>query len=165
MLDNSQGSSNFAAPGADRLKISLTLAKRGEDNTDPNFIVLCNIQNGEVLGKPGETVKWEWLYDLLAKRTYDESGDYIVKDFEIKPYEYFNNADVDGLFEPDEENTYPPVPGSDSTERLTATQADDKYAIRVSPGEAYVQGYRSAHATLSISTATRAATLSSAPTP
>ena len=141
LLDNSQGSSNFAAPGADRLKISLTLAARGQDNTDPNFIVLCNIQNGEVLGKPGETVKWEWLYDLLAKRTYDESGDYIVKDFEIKPYEYFNNADVDGLFEPDEENTYPPVPGSDSTERLTVAQADAKYAIRVSPGEAYVQGY------------------------
>ena len=77
LLDNAQGSSNFSAPGADRLKITLTLAKRGEDNTDPNFIVLCNIQNGEVLGKPGETIKWEWLYDPLAKRTYDESGDYI----------------------------------------------------------------------------------------
>ena len=26
-----------------------------------------------------------------------------------------NNVNVDGLFDPDEENTYPPVPGSDST--------------------------------------------------
>ena len=32
--------------------------------------------NGE-----GETVKWDWLYDILARRTDDESGDYIVKDF------------------------------------------------------------------------------------
>ena len=30
-----------------------------------------------------------------------------MQDFEIKPYEYFNNVNVDGLFDPDEENTYP----------------------------------------------------------
>ena len=140
LLDNSQGSSNFAAPGADRLKISLTLSKLDSANSDPNFIVLANIQNGEVLGKPGQTVKWDWLYDVLAKRTFDESGDYIVKDFVVKPYEYWNNQNVDGIFDSDSDGTFPPVPGSLSTERLSANDADGYYSLRVDPGTAYVQG-------------------------
>ena len=37
LLDNSQGSSNFAAPGADRLKVTLTLTKR---TTDPPTLTL-----------------------------------------------------------------------------------------------------------------------------
>ena len=140
LLDNSQGSSNFAAPGADRLKITLTLSSLSTNNSDPNFIVLANIQNGEILGKPGETVKWDWLYDVLAKRTFDESGDYIVKDFVVKPYEYWNNQNVDGVFDASADGEYPPVPGSLSTENLTPDQADSYYALRIDPGTAYVQG-------------------------
>jgi len=43
LLDNAQGASNFAAPGADRLKITLTLVKRDPDAVDPNFITLTNL--------------------------------------------------------------------------------------------------------------------------
>ena len=50
LLDNSQGSSNFAAPGADRLKISLKLAARDTETTDPNFITLANVDKGELIG-------------------------------------------------------------------------------------------------------------------
>jgi len=144
LLDNSQGSSNFAAPGADRLKISLTLVARNPETTDPNFITLANVDNGELLGtgEAGNSVKWDWLYDILARRTYDESGNYIVTEFKIKPMEYYNTENVDGRFDADPETgTYPPVPGSGSQERLTQAQADAKYAIRVDPGKAYVQGY------------------------
>ena len=154
LLDNAQGASNFAAPGADRLKISLTLVKRDPEAIDPNFITLANLVQGNVVGNTSESVKWDWLYDLLAKRTFDESGDYIVTEFPIQPMEYWDFLDTDnpnnievidfnpeGVFDPDENGFYPPVPGTGSTEPLTFSEANAKYAIRVSPGLAYVQGY------------------------
>ena len=142
LLDNSQGSSNFAAPGADRLKITLTLVKRDPDVQDANFIQLAEIHKGNILGNPANTVKWDWLYDILAQRTFDESGDYIVSDFPIKTYEYWNSDNVDGVFDADPETfTYPAVPGSQSEARLSFAEADAKYALRVNPGSAYVQGY------------------------
>tara|TARA_R110002050_G_scaffold15817_2_gene48350 strand:+ start:962 stop:8479 length:7518 start_codon:yes stop_codon:yes gene_type:complete len=143
LLDNSQGSSNFAAPGADRLRISLKLSKRVPGATDPNFIQLASIQNGSIIGKPDQTVKWDWLYDIMAKRTYDESGDYIIQDFPIDKLEYWNDAVVDGVFNADEQTgLYPPVPGSDNPEKLTFAEAEAKYALKIGAGKAYVQGYQ-----------------------
>ena len=148
LLDNAQGNSNFAAPGADRLKITLELVKREVDEIDSNFIYLAEIFQGNVLGNPSQTVKWDWLYDILAQRTFDESGDYIVTEFPIQTYEYWNDEFVDGVFDKDPETgDYPPVPGSKSETRLLFAEADAKYALRVNPGLAYVQGYRVGYTT------------------
>ena len=144
LLDNAQGSSNFAAPGADRLKITLTLAARDPETTDPNFITLATIDKGELLGSgfAGNSVKWDWLYDILARRTFDESGNYIVSDFKVGLKEYYNTAEVDGRFDADvETGLYPPVPGSGSETELNQAEADAKYVLRVESGKAYVQGY------------------------
>ena len=153
LKDNAQGSSNFAAPGADRLKITLTLAKRilnpiGPVESDPHFVYLVDIVEGAITGNPNQTGKWDWLYDLLAQRTYDESGDYITQDFVIKPLEYWNSAtingevvDIPGIFDPDEDGLYDPVPTEESTQKLTFEEADDRYVIVVSPGQAFVRGY------------------------
>ena len=151
LLDNSQGTSNFAAPGADRLKITLTLTKLELGGTiPPNFINIIDIIDGNVVGDPDKSVKWDWLYDLLATRTFEESGDYIITEFPIKPLEYWNfrldengnEIDVEGLFDPDTDGMYPPEPNTDATEKLTFEEADDRYVVEVSPGRAYVQGYR-----------------------
>ena len=109
LLDNAQGASNFAAPGADRLKITMSLVKRDAEAVDANFILLAEVQNGNILGNPSRSVKWDWLYDILAQRTFDESGDYIVSEFPIQTYEYWNDEFVDGVFDVDP-NTgdYPP---------------------------------------------------------
>ena len=141
LLDNSQGSSNFAAPGADRLKVTLTLTKRGLDATDPNFIQLGVIIQGQLQGKPDQRTKWSWLYDVLAKRTFDESGDYIITEFPVELLEYANGTTFNGIFDELPNQTYPPIPGSDDPNNLTRTQADSTFALKVSPGEAYVQGY------------------------
>jgi hypothetical protein len=162
LLDNSQGSSNFAAPGADRLKITLTLARRETDSLDPNFIRLATLLEGNLEGKQLNTVKWDWLFDIMAKRTFDESGNYIISDFVIRPLEYVNGEDenIDGLFEQatDELNQpisddngnplYPPVPPKNlrddliiPDDYLTFEEADGKYVLNVSPGLAYIQGY------------------------
>ena len=146
LLDNSQGHSNFAAPGADRLRISLILSKRLEDTELPNFISLINLLQGNIIGSPSQNVKWDWLYDLLAKRTYDESGDYTVTEFPIDLLEYWNSEVVDGVFDPEPERygnkkPYPPVPYTGERQPLSFEDADANYSIEVSPGSAYVQGY------------------------
>ena len=143
LLDNSQGSSNFAAPGADRLKITLKLAQKDIEAREPNFIGLVDIVQGNLQGKPDQSVKWDWLYDLLAQRTNEEEGDYIIRDFKIKKLEYVNSQNVDGLFDADPETgLYPAVPGSGSTEPLTLEEAQAIYVLEVSAGKAIVQGYQ-----------------------
>ena len=143
LLDNATGSSNFAAPGADRLKISLTLVFKEPNTTLPNFIALCTLIQGNIQGKPGDTVKWDWLYDVLAKRTFDESGDYIVTDFAIKQLEYTNtDTQAMGVFDANDDGLYPPVPQTGSDTPLTFEEANSYYALEVAPGAAYVQGYQ-----------------------
>ena len=49
LYDNARGFSNFAAPGADRLKITTTLAKKSlTDFNDTNFIELIRLDDGEI---------------------------------------------------------------------------------------------------------------------
>ena len=142
LLDNAQGSSNFAAPGADRLKITLNLGKLLLGSKVPDFIMLARVENGSIVGQTSRGIKWDWLYDILAKRTFDESGNYIVSDFAIKPLEYYNAFDVDGVWDPDPDTgEYPPVPKSGIDTPLDFDAADALYSLRVDPGLAYVQGY------------------------
>ena len=141
LLDNSQGASNFAAPGADRLKISLILAKRDIYSADPDFITLTTINQGNIQGDPLNVNKFDWITDLLARRTYDESGDYILTEFPIKPLNYINSEYIDGIVDPDVDGLYPPPILRESNINLTFDEANSLYAINVSPGSAYVQGY------------------------
>ena len=47
--DNSQGYSNYAAPGADRFRISVNLFKKAlDDFNDDNFILLATVINGVI---------------------------------------------------------------------------------------------------------------------
>ena len=64
LLDNAQGSNNFSAPGADRLKIELDLTFRETPEADPTRSRYCS--PGSIVAGSGETVKWNWLYDILA---------------------------------------------------------------------------------------------------
>ena len=51
--DNSQGYNNYGAPGADRLKISVSLFKKTlDDNNDTNFIELGTINDGILKASP-----------------------------------------------------------------------------------------------------------------
>ena len=51
LYDNARGFSNFAAPGADRLRIKTELSKKGlTDYNDTNFIELLRVDDGEMSG-------------------------------------------------------------------------------------------------------------------
>lgn len=91
LYDNAIGSYNFAAPGADRYKIDLTLAKLEVDSVlDQDFVELIRVSSGNVLAQVTKT-EYSELEKTLARRTYDESGDYTVRSFQIQPREYRNN--------------------------------------------------------------------------
>lgn len=123
LLDNATGVSNFAAKGAHRLAIKLTLAKRELTSVeDSDFIELMRVENGIILTKVQHT-NYALLENTLARRTYDESGDYTVENFSIEAHEHLLDGDNLGI--------YTSSAGGDST----------KLAIGLSPGKAYVKGF------------------------
>jgi hypothetical protein len=91
LLDNAQNSYNYAAPGAHRFYIDLTLKKLAIDSSlDSNFVELIRVTNGSI-NTIVQNTEYSLLGNELAKRTYDESGDYTVRGFEIDIREHRNN--------------------------------------------------------------------------
>jgi hypothetical protein len=91
LLDNAQNSYNFAAPGAHRYSIALTLMKLAIDSEgDQDFVELIRVDHGYVKTIV-DTTEYSFLANELARRTYDESGDYTVRPFEIDVREHRNN--------------------------------------------------------------------------
>lgn len=138
--DNSQGFNNFGAPGADRLKISTFLFKKSlDDLNDDNFIELATIEDGNLktsASKRGDaergkgSVFFEDLNDVLAKRTFDESGHYVVKPFDVSILNSLNNnLGNRGIYEAGQFTSNGSVP------------SDNLALCRISPGKAYVKGY------------------------
>src|SRR5210317_1494586 len=127
--DNAAGSSNANAPGAHRFKIDLTLAKKTLTSTeDSNFVELLRLSNG-ILQNRVRTTEYAVLEETFARRTYDESGDYSVRAFDIDVREHLKNAsstDIDIV-----RGIYTSGNGGDET----------KLAVGMSPGKAYVKGY------------------------
>jgi len=92
LLDNALGSPNYAAPGAARYYIDLVLKAIAYDLViDPyEFIPLLTLLNGSVQFMVDKT-EYAQIEKTLARRTYDESGDYSVRPFPIQVKEYRNN--------------------------------------------------------------------------
>jgi hypothetical protein len=91
LFDNAQNSFNFAAPGAHRYYISATLTKLTTEATnDTDFIELIRTGAGQIKREVRRT-EYAVLEETFARRTYDESGNYTVKNFDIDVREYRNN--------------------------------------------------------------------------
>ena len=84
LLDNAQGSFNFSAPGADRLKLVLSFNKKTLDSIDDSdFFEVLRIDNG--LKQIDVAVPlYSALEQTFARRTFDESGSYTVRPFNIQ---------------------------------------------------------------------------------
>jgi hypothetical protein len=83
LLDPAQESFNYQAPGATRYQFNLELAKRSLTSTDDSkFFELMRVENG-IVTKQVEYPIYSKLEETLARRTYDESGDYTVKPFRV----------------------------------------------------------------------------------
>ena len=121
--DNAQGSSNQNAPGAHRFKILLTLTKKSLTATDDaNFVELLRLKNG-IIQNQVRTTEYAVIEDTFARRTYDESGDYALRDFDLDLREHLLSGDNRGIYSSGD--------GGDA----------DKIAAGMGPGKAYVRGY------------------------
>ena len=123
LLDPASGAFNYAAPGATRLKIVAALVKKTTtENTANNFIELMQIKNG-IIQSQSDKPEYAAIKDYIARRTYDESGNYIVHGMSLRLRENLYSANNQGVY--------------------TAAQGGNTsfLTIDVQPGKAYVQGY------------------------
>ena len=123
LLDPSFGFNNYNAPGADRYKLSLSPKQIEFDgisgsasgltfNTE-NYFEIVRVINGET-SKATVYSNYADLEDNLARRTFDESGHYTVRPFQI------SFAEHNSVF------------GTIDTTR---------FGTIVGPGKAYIRGY------------------------
>jgi len=82
LLDNAQGFNNQNAPGADRLKLQPKLAVYTTTTRPAEFFSLLRIERGETVFVRGDT-QFNSIKQELAKRTFDEAGNYVVDGFEV----------------------------------------------------------------------------------
>lgn len=90
LLDNANGSPNYTAPGAHRYKVELVLSTKEIGFEAENFILLLTLRRG-VLQYSAKGTELSYLENLLARRTFDESGDYTVRQFDIEMKEHRNS--------------------------------------------------------------------------
>ena len=128
--DNANGFNNYAAPGADRLKITAKLAKKSIDDFEtPNFVELANVKDG-VLRRINKNTNYNLIADEFARRTFDESGNYYIKSFNVFCKESLNDGKGNGgIYKPD------------TLTSTGKTPNDDLLVYKISPGKAYVKGY------------------------
>lgn len=128
LLENAQGTLNYAAPGADRYKLTTQLVVKDIDETDlTDFYQLYEISEGFERSVP-ITTEYNVLLDQFATRTFEESGNYTVQAFPIRIREHLNTGTNNGWKELDAD----PTKTGDKT----------KLAIGIEKGTAYIQGYR-----------------------
>ena len=151
LLDPSSGTTNFTAPGADRYKMTLTMGQQAyaayaKDGTDAdgnaipddqeigsdllstdNYFELIRFYNGNVQNILLYT-QYSGLEQLLARRTYEESGNYIVSGLEPTIMEHLRDSGG--------------TQGA-TTGYYTAAQGGSasKYVVDISDGKAYIEGY------------------------
>ena len=112
LFDNQGAVPNTTAPGADRYQIQMILVDQAELDSSDSFVFFANIVKSVIIQTATGFDDYNKINDLLALRTKEESGDYIVRPFMLK-------------FDED----------SNSASYLLAD---------VSPGTAYINGYRAA---------------------
>lgn len=84
LLDNAQGEPNYSAPGAFRLKLTpnLTVKTTAEAATSNTFLSLVTFEDGRAIqARPG--TEFNSINIEMARRTSEESGNYVVAPFSM----------------------------------------------------------------------------------
>lgn len=99
LYDNSIGSPNYSAPGAYRLKLTPTPVFYDASNTSvsipANFLPIVEFDGGD--GRIVQLFKdpqLSILGDIMAKRTFEEAGDYVVKPFQVDILAHESNTQL-----------------------------------------------------------------------
>lgn len=119
LLDPAQGAFNATAPGADRFKLTTTIVAYPINEPVEEFFILYEVNDGAISRRYDRT-QYAELNKTLARRTYDESGDYVVRPFSYHIREHLKANDNGGVY---------------------TTGDAGKIALGVEPGKAYVRGF------------------------
>ena len=141
LTDNAAGSPNASAPGAHRYQITLTLAKEPlllSSRVEANIIQLLVIENGDI--KATARTEYSELGDILAQRTFEESGNYTVRPFQVNVRELRNTGSNGGRYTTAQLRALYPL--QLTTDNLANTFGDARLAVGLEPSVAYVKGYR-----------------------
>jgi len=111
LTDNATGSPNATAPGAHRYSITAVLSTQTVNAALGNFVLIARIEDG-VITKNARGPDYNFLADELARRTFDESGNYYVNPFKALVKDH-----------------------------VASTPDETKLTIAIEPSKAYVRGY------------------------
>ena len=129
LYDNAANTTNFAAPGADRLQLLpiLTVVTNASSlGSNANFLTLVEWKDGAPF-KENKTTVYSNIGDEMARRSKETNGNFVINPFEISSREK-------------------------STANLTS------FDVVIDPGTAYVEGYRVSSQYNTVLAATRANT-------
>lgn len=132
LLDPAEGSYNHNAPGADRLKynvklISLKLQEYGVElgtEIPDDFYHWIDFKYGTILKVDTKTDPFAALGKEIAKRFYDNSGDYTVRGHKIDVIEHLKDGN-----------------GNGGWLSLADGGSSSKLAVTVAPGKSVVNGF------------------------
>lgn len=114
LFDNATGSPNETAPGADRLRLTPTLYVIDKEDAEANteFLPIVEWADGVPYKNTPQTV-YNVIGDEIAKRTFEESGNYVLDQFLL------TSKDSD-----------------------TFSETPSVFKMLIDPGKAYINGYR-----------------------
>ena len=118
LYDNQGSVPNVSAPGADRYRITLTIAEKDELSSSENFIHVATIINGAVYEAVDTNQSYNIPNKLIATRINENSGDYVVKPFNAR-------------FELDSENTHLLLKVSDGTVVIDGYRSSRSYPTTI----------------------------------
>ena len=125
LLDPAQGSFNYNAPGADRLKFTVTLASYLESATKPeNFYSYARFRNGAITRLDLKDNPLAGVGQILANRTYDESGNYLVSGNTVSLREHLKTGANGGVY------------------TVAQSGAANALMVQIDPGTSYVGGFK-----------------------
>lgn len=125
LLDNATGATSESAPGAHRYAVLGRFVLKENVPANAEFIETVRIENQEV-AEQARINDLSVINDVLAKRTYEESGDYVVDEFLIDIKEHLKIEGAGGI-----------------AGHKTADEGgiESKMVYVLDPGVAYVRGY------------------------
>lgn len=134
LLDNAAGSLNYAGIGADRYQILLSLSLVEDIEEDKEYVRILDINDSQVIKEEDGFDNTTIFEDILAIRTSEESGDYVLDPFTTSITEVWNDGENGGKYSNLEDLNDAGFPNP--------TTSTDSFAFTVYPSTAYVKGYR-----------------------
>lgn len=141
LYDNASNTTNYAAPGADRLNLTpvLTVVTASDISSNATFLSLAEWKDGQPF-RENKTTVYSNIGDEMARRTREAQGNFVINPFEISSKELStaNTTNVQAIVDPgagyingyrivSDYNTYLDVPRANTRETQTSRTVTINY--------------------------------------